>query len=174
VNKNGGWKGRDKNQICNGGRRAENEIWDNYRFILPVRSSHFRFVRKTVSMPEDLGHRWDWRTCHSRCGILDASRKFRRRILDYAGLLIRCHSIPQPSVSWLRVSSHVLWQHLHASYPSQAHVLVDSNLPVAREVLGVVDELLINPVNFHVDDPSLVINGRSDFRKGFLRIMEVY
>jgi hypothetical protein len=30
-------RGRDKNEICNGGRRVENEMWDNYRFILPVR-----------------------------------------------------------------------------------------------------------------------------------------
>jgi hypothetical protein len=52
--------------------------------------------------------------------------------------------------------------HLHASYPSRAHRSVDSNLAVAREVLGVVDELLMNPVNFHVDDPSLLINSRSD------------
>jgi hypothetical protein len=56
----------------------------------------------------------------------------------------------------------VLWQHLHASYPSQARELVDSNLAAAREVLGVVDELLMNPANFHVDDPSLLINGHSD------------
>jgi hypothetical protein len=42
------------------------------------------------------------------------------------------------------------------------HESVDSNLAVAHEVLGVVDELLINPVNFHVDDPSRLINGRSD------------
>jgi hypothetical protein len=32
----------------------------------------------------------------------------------------------------------------------------------ACEVLGVVDELLMNPVNIHVDDPSHLINGRSD------------
>jgi hypothetical protein len=56
----------------------------------------------------------------------------------------------------------VLWQHLHASYPSQARESVDSNLTAAHEVLGVVDELLMNPVNFHVDDPSRLINGRSN------------
>jgi hypothetical protein len=39
---------------------------------------------------------------------------------------------------------------------------MDSNLAAAYEVLGVVDELLMNPVNFHVDDLSLLINGRSD------------
>jgi hypothetical protein len=39
---------------------------------------------------------------------------------------------------------------------------MDSNLAVACEVLGVVDELLMNPINFHVDDPSHLINGRSD------------
>jgi hypothetical protein len=49
-------------------------------------------VSKTISIPEDLGHQCDWRTCHSRCGILDVSRKFRRRILDYAGLLILTNS----------------------------------------------------------------------------------
>jgi hypothetical protein len=32
----------------------------------------------------------------------------------------------------------------------------------AHEVIGVVDELLMNPINFHVDDPSLLINGRAD------------
>jgi hypothetical protein len=35
-------KGEDKNQICNGGRRAENGMRDNYRFILPARTSHFK------------------------------------------------------------------------------------------------------------------------------------
>jgi hypothetical protein len=53
-----------------------------------MRASHFRSVRKTISIPKDLGHRCDWRTCHSRRGILDASRKFHRKILDYARLLI--------------------------------------------------------------------------------------
>jgi hypothetical protein len=41
-------------------------------------------VSKTISIPEDLGHRHDCRTCRSRHGILDASRK----ILSYARLLI--------------------------------------------------------------------------------------
>jgi hypothetical protein len=36
------------------------------------------------------------------------------------------------------------------------------DLAAACEVLGVVDELLMNPINFHVDDPSLLINGHSD------------
>jgi hypothetical protein len=53
-----------------------------------MRVSHFRSVSKTVSVPEDLGHQHDWRTCCSRCGILDTLRKFHRKILDYAGLLI--------------------------------------------------------------------------------------
>jgi hypothetical protein len=52
-------RGRDKNQICNGGRRAENEMRDNYRFILPARASYFRSMSKTVSIPKDLGHRCD-------------------------------------------------------------------------------------------------------------------
>jgi hypothetical protein len=135
---------------------------ENYRFILPMRASHFRSVSKTVSILEDLGHRCDWRTCHNRRGILDASGKFHRKILSCAGLLINCHSILRPSVSRLRATFHVLWQHLHTSYPSQAPELVDLNLAVAREVLGVVDELLMNPINFHVDDPSSLINGCSN------------
>jgi hypothetical protein len=49
-------RGRDKNQLCNGGRREENEMWDNYRFILQVRASHLRSVSKTISIPEDLSH----------------------------------------------------------------------------------------------------------------------
>jgi hypothetical protein len=48
-------RGRDKNQICNGGRSAENEMRDNYNFILPARASHFRSVSKTVSIAKDLG-----------------------------------------------------------------------------------------------------------------------
>jgi hypothetical protein len=115
-------------------------------------------VSKTISIPEDLGHRRDWRTCRSRRGILVVSRK----ILGCAGLLIECHSILWPSVPQLRVTSDVLWQHLHASYPSRACISVDSNLATTCEVLGVVDELLMNPVNFHVDDPSLLINGCFD------------
>jgi hypothetical protein len=35
-------------------------------------------------------------------------------------------------------------------------------MAAAREVLGVVDELLMNLVNFHVDDPSFLINGHID------------
>jgi putative transposon-encoded protein len=81
-------RGRDKNQICNGGRRAENEMWDNYRFILPARESHFRSVSKTVSIPKDLGHQRDWRGCHNRHIILDSLRMFHRKILDCASLPI--------------------------------------------------------------------------------------
>jgi hypothetical protein len=56
----------------------------------------------------------------------------------------------------------MLWQHLHISYSSQAHESVDSILAAAREVLGVVDELLMNPFNFHFYDLSCLINGRSE------------
>jgi hypothetical protein len=45
-------------------------------------------VSKTVTIPEDLSHQRNWRTCHSRHGILDASRKFHRTILNCIGLLI--------------------------------------------------------------------------------------
>jgi hypothetical protein len=54
--------------------------------------SHFRSVSKTVSIPKDLGHRCDWRTCHSRRGIIDASRKFQQKILSCAGLPILTNS----------------------------------------------------------------------------------
>jgi hypothetical protein len=69
-------RGRDKNLIWNGGRRPNNEMRDNQQFIFPVRASHFRSVSKTVSIPKDLGRLRDWRTCHSRRGVLDALRKF--------------------------------------------------------------------------------------------------
>jgi hypothetical protein len=138
------------------------KMWDNYQFILRVRALHFRYVSKIVSILEDLARRYNLRTCRNSRGILGASRKFCRKNLGCDGLLIRCHSILWPPVSQMRVSFHVLWQHLHASYPSQARELVDSNLAVAREVLGVVDELLMKPVNFYVDDPSRLINGGSN------------
>jgi hypothetical protein len=89
--------GEIKIKYANGGRRAENEMRDNYQFILPVRASHFRSVSKTGSIPEDLGHRCDWRTCRRRRDILDASRKFCRKLLGCVGLLIRCYSIPDAS-----------------------------------------------------------------------------
>jgi hypothetical protein len=73
---------------ANGGRRAEKELLDNYWFILLTRASHFRSVSKTILIPEDLGHRCDWRTCRIRHGILNTSRKFHRKILGCAGLLI--------------------------------------------------------------------------------------
>jgi hypothetical protein len=127
-----------------------------------VRASHFRSVRKTIFIPEDLGRRCDWRNCRSRRGILDLSRKFCRKILGCAGLIIGCHSILRPSVSRLRVTSHVLWEDLYASNPYRALESVDSNLAATRKVLGVVDKLLLNPINFYVDDLSHLINGRSD------------
>jgi hypothetical protein len=68
----------------------------------------------------------------------------------------------RPSVSQLRATFHVLRQHLQSSYPSRARESVDSNLVATHEVLGVVDELLMNPVNFDVDDLSHFINGRSN------------
>jgi hypothetical protein len=90
-------RGEIKIKYANGGRRADNEIRDNYRFILLVRASQFRSVSKIVSIPENLDHRCDWRTHRSRCGILDASRKSRRKFLSCTMLLIRCHSIPLQS-----------------------------------------------------------------------------
>jgi hypothetical protein len=45
-------------------------------------------VSKIVSILEELGHWCDWRTCHSRRGILDASRKFQSKILGCTRLVI--------------------------------------------------------------------------------------
>jgi hypothetical protein len=43
----------ERERYENGETRAENKIWDNYQFILPVGASHFRSVSKTISIPED-------------------------------------------------------------------------------------------------------------------------
>jgi hypothetical protein len=80
--------GEMKNQICKWWKKGENEMRDNYRFILLVRASYFRSMSRTISILEDLGHRCDWRTCHSRRGILDALKKFHKKILGCDGLLI--------------------------------------------------------------------------------------
>jgi hypothetical protein len=80
-------RGRDKKQICNGGRKAENGMRDKYRFILPARASHFRYVSKTASIPEDLGHRRDWRTCCSRRGFLTCQENFGEKFSTVLGFL---------------------------------------------------------------------------------------
>jgi hypothetical protein len=90
-------RGRDKNQICNGGREAESGMRDNYRFNFPVRASHFRSVSKTISIPEDLGHQHNWRTCRNRRGILHALRKFRQKILGHATEIWTSHSFERGS-----------------------------------------------------------------------------
>jgi hypothetical protein len=87
-------KGVNKNMLdereraVNGGRRAENKIWDNYWFILLPRASHFRSMSKTVSIPKDLCCRCDWRTYRSWCGILDLL-KGRDLVLKGIGLAQR-------------------------------------------------------------------------------------
>jgi hypothetical protein len=112
---------------------VENEMQDYYRFILPVRASYFRFVSKTVSIPEDLDHRCHWRTCHSRCGIFDAMKKFHRKILGCARLLIRCHSIFLQSDR-------------------------DHELVALLGTLGFECECLLFPTNDELYDPSCNIN----------------
>jgi hypothetical protein len=44
-------RGRDEKSNM---KMVENEMRDNYRFILPARASHFRSVSKTISIPEKL------------------------------------------------------------------------------------------------------------------------
>jgi hypothetical protein len=55
-------RGRGKNEICNGGRWTENEMRDNYRFILMARALHFTSMSKAISITKDLGCQRDWRT----------------------------------------------------------------------------------------------------------------
>jgi hypothetical protein len=90
-------------------------------------------VRKTVFIPKDLGHQCDWRTCHSRCGILDASRKFHRKIFNCAGLLIGSHSIPLQSDC-------------------------DHDLVALLGILGFECECLLFPIDVELYDPSYNIN----------------
>jgi hypothetical protein len=52
---------------------------------------------------------------------------------------------------------------------------VDSKLAIAREVLVVVDELLLNPTTFMLMIPLVLsVVALTDFRKGIPRMMEVY
>jgi hypothetical protein len=53
----------------------------------------------------------------------------------------------------------VLWYCLHTSYLPRACVLLESNLEAACTILGLVDELHMNPINFHVGRSSRLING---------------
>jgi hypothetical protein len=88
-----------------------------------VRASHFRSVSKTVSIPEDLGGRCDRRTCHSRRGILDAPRKFHRKILTP---LIECHGISRIDSSQ-RYSSR-FWGNSHEHSEDGLHALLNGAL----------------------------------------------
>jgi hypothetical protein len=80
-------RGRDKNQICDGGRREENEMRGKYRFILSVRASHFRHVSKTISISEDLGRQCDWRTCHTDMAFLTRRENFSEKFSIALGFL---------------------------------------------------------------------------------------
>jgi hypothetical protein len=125
--------GEIKIKYANSGRKAENKMRGNYRFIPPARASHFRSVSNTIFIPEDLGHRCDWRSCHRRCGILHALRRFHRKILGCAELLIGCHSIPLQS-------DH------------------DHDLVAPLGTLGFECECLLFPADVDIYDPSCNIN----------------
>jgi hypothetical protein len=86
-----------------------------------------------VSILEDLGRRCDWRTCRTRHGILDTSRKFCRKILGCAGRLIGCHSIPLLSNC-------------------------DHDLIALLSTLGFDYECLIFPADVELYDPNCNIN----------------
>jgi hypothetical protein len=98
-----------------------------------MRASHFRSVSKTVSIPEDLCYWCDWRTYCSRHGILDASRRFHRKILGCAGLLTGCHSIPLQSDR-------------------------DHDMVALLSTLGFECECLLFPADVELYDPSCNIN----------------
>jgi hypothetical protein len=92
-----------------------------------------------------------------------ASLMRRVDFLGCTGLLVGCHGVLLESfVSRLRATLHVLWYYLHTSYLPQAWVSVDLKMEAACEVLGVVNDLLMNPINFHVEHSSHLINGCSD------------
>jgi hypothetical protein len=90
-------------------------------------------VSKTVSIPEDLGHRYDWRTCRSGHVILHMLRKFHRKILGCAGLLIGCQSILLQSDR-------------------------DHDLVALIDTLGFECECLLFPTDVELYDPSCNIN----------------
>jgi hypothetical protein len=82
-----GERGRDEKsnmQIVEEGWKMKCEITTG---LSSQRASNFRYMRKTISIPEDIGHQCDWRTCCGRLGILDASRKFRRKSSATLGFL---------------------------------------------------------------------------------------
>jgi hypothetical protein len=90
---------------------------------------------------------------------VDFTEKFSAALGSLSGVMA---SFFGPFVSRLRATPHVLWYYLHTSYLPRAWMSMDLNLIVACEVLRVVDELLMNPINFHVDPSSHLINGCSD------------
>jgi hypothetical protein len=143
-------RGIDKYQIRNGGRRVENEMRDNYWFILPARASHFRSMSKTVSTPEDLAHRQDWRTCRSRHGILDVSRKFWQKILGCAGLLILIDS-SQRSLS-------KFWSHFLEHSEDGPHTLLNGGLRrIPITLTGNCCRNLLNLCLQHLIEAQLVL-----------------
>jgi hypothetical protein len=71
-------------QMVEEGRKMKCEITAG---IIPARASHFMFVSKTVSIPEDLSLRCDWRTCRSRHGI--CSHKNLIACVELGGTLSR-------------------------------------------------------------------------------------
>jgi hypothetical protein len=60
---------------------------DNYQFILPARASHFRYVSKTVSIPEDLGHQCDWELVAAGVAFLTRRENFIEKFSAVLGFL---------------------------------------------------------------------------------------
>jgi hypothetical protein len=159
-------RGEIKIKYANGGRMVENEIWDNYRFILPVRTSHFRSVSKTISIPEDLGCRCNWRTYRSWCGILDTSSGFHWEIFGYTRLLVGCHGIAQTDSS--QRSSSRFWG-LSLEYSEDGlHALLNGALrwiPIAL-TWKCCNDLLNLCVQHHIEAQLILCSHHEDVHLG--------
>jgi hypothetical protein len=68
--------------------------WDNYRFTSRWELHIYSLWARLSPYLSRLICQCDWRSCRNWGGILDTLRKFHRKILGCAGLLIGCHSIP--------------------------------------------------------------------------------
>jgi hypothetical protein len=132
-------RGRDKNQICNGGRRAENEMRDNYQFILSMRASHFRSVSKTIPIPEDLGHRATGELVTVDVAILmrreNFSEKFSITLGFLSGVIAFCSSLIV-TMTWLHCSAPLGLSVNVSSFPLMLSLIIPAaTLIVALAVL---------------------------------------
>jgi hypothetical protein len=126
--------------------------WDNYRFTSQRELHIYSPWARLSSYLWKLICWCDWRSCCNWGGILDASRKNRRKILGCAGLRIGCHSIP-------------LWSdHDH-----------DHDLVALFGTLGFEYECLLFSADVELYDPSWNINrGSGGTKNGFPRMSGIW